>query len=214
MLFFKLFKKRSDKLKVILIALSFLSCIELIGGSFFSLRIFSIVDAAEEGQSINLIDTEIQVMSKYQLGIGDRVEISVFDETELSLVTLLGDTGIINYPFLGELKLTGLTVKQVETLITEGLKGPYLVNPSVQVSVVEYRSFFIDGEINGPGGYPYQPGLNVSKAVALAGGFTERASKTSIYVIRANDKSQKKIKISLNDPVYPGDIIDITESFF
>ncbi|PCJ49814.1 MAG: capsular biosynthesis protein [Gammaproteobacteria bacterium] len=153
-------------------------------------------------------------MSKYKLGSGDRIEISVFDEAELSIVTLLGDTGIINYPFLGELKLTGITVKQVAEKITKGLKGPYLVNPSVQVSVVEYRPFFIDGEVNDPGGYPYQPGLNISKAVALAGGFTERASKTSIYITRASDKKVKKIKVSLNDPIYPGDILDIEESFF
>jgi len=206
--------KRSYKLRFIIITLIFLGASGIYSGPSFTDILYSTAIAAEGGQTNNVMDTEIQVMSKYQLGSGDRVEISVFDETELSLVTLLGDTGIINYPFLGEIKLTGLTVKQVETLITNGLKGPYLVNPSVQVSVVEYRPFFIDGEINGPGGYPYQPGLNVSKAVALAGGFTERASKTSIYVIRANDKNQRKIKISLNDPIYPGDIINIKESFF
>jgi len=160
------------------------------------------------------LDTKIQGMSKYKLGSGDRIEISVFDETELSIVTLLSDTGIINYPFLGELKLTGLTVKEVETLITKGLRGPYLVNPSVQISVVEYRPFFIHGEVNNPGGYPYQPGLNVSKAVALAGGFTDRASKNNIYIIRASNKKEAKEKVSSSDPIYPGDIIDITESFF
>ncbi len=192
----------------------FFAIASIYSGSVFPITILSIINAAEGVPTNNLIGTEIQVMSKYQLGSGDRVEISVFDEIDLSMVTLLGDTGIINYPFLGELKLTGLTVKQVETLITKGLKGPYLINPSVQVSVVEYRPFFIDGEINGPGGYPYQPGLNFSKAVALAGGFTERASKSGIYVIRANDKNQKKVKVSLNEPVYPGDIINIAESFF
>ncbi len=183
-------------------------------GSFCSITCSANVFAAEGKQSSNFIGTEIQVMSKYQLGSGDKIEISVFDETELSLVTLLGDTGIINYPFLGELKLTGLTVKKVESIITKGLKGPYLVNPSVQVSVVEYRPFFIDGEVSNPGGYPYQPGLNVSKAVALAGGYTERASKTSIFVIRANDKSHKKVKMNQNSQIYPGDILEIEESFF
>ncbi len=183
-------------------------------GFFFIPAISSTFYAAEEMLPNNIMNTEIQEMSKYRLGSGDRIEISVFDETELSLVSLLSDTGIINYPFLGELKLTGLTVKEVEVTITNGLKGPYLVNPSVQVSVVEYRPFFIDGQINNSGAYPYQPGLNVSKAVALAGGFTERASKTKIYVIRASDKSQKKIKVSLNDPIYPGDIVNIEESFF
>jgi protein involved in polysaccharide export with SLBB domain len=196
------------------IVLVFLSIIGFCLGSLFLPAISSTIYAAEESRTSNLMSTEIQAMSKYKLGSGDRIEISVFDETELSLVTLLGDTGIINYPFLGELKLTGLTVKQVEEKITKGLKGPYLVNPSVQVSVVEYRPFFIDGEVNQPGGYPYQPGLNISKAVALAGGFTERASKTSIYITRASDNNVKKIKVSLNDPIYPGDILEIEESFF
>ncbi len=196
------------------ILIIFLVCAGFFLGSFFIPAISSSFHAAEEMLPNNFMNTEIQVMSKYRLGSGDRIEISVFDETELSLISLIGDTGIINYPFLGELKLTGLTVKEVEDTITNGLKGPYLVNPSVLVSVVEYRPFFIDGQINTSGGYPYQPGLNVSKAVALAGGFTERASKSKIYVIRASDKSQKKIKVSLNDPIYPGDIINIEESFF
>ena len=153
-------------------------------------------------------------MSNYQLGSGDSIQINVFGEDDLSLSTMLGDTGIINYPFLGEIKVTGLTVNQVIELITKGLKGDYLINPSVRVSITEYRQFFINGEVENPGGYAYQPGLNVNKAIALAGGMTERASNNGITIIRASDTKQAEIKAMLKDLIYPGDIIKVEESFF
>ena len=80
-------------------------------------------------------------MSQYQLGSGDKVSISVFGQEELSMEVRLPDVGTINYPFLGELKLVGLTAAEVEQLIRNGLLGDYLVNPSVSVSIVEYRPF-------------------------------------------------------------------------
>lgn len=152
--------------------------------------------------------------SYYRLASGDRIFIKVFDQEDLSLEILLADSGIINYPYLNEIQIGGLTVRQIESLITKGLEGDYLRNPSVQVSVVEYRPFFIDGEVNNSGGFPYQTGLTVRKAVSLAGGFSERASQSSIYVIRANDNSQKKIKVSMDSPIFPGDVLTIEESFF
>ena len=103
-------------------------------------------------------------MSQYQLGSGDKINISVFGENDLSLEVRLPDVGTINYPFLGEVKLVGLTAAEVEQLIYTGLKGDYLINPSVSVTITEYRPFFIDGEVKRPGGYPYQPGLTVNKA--------------------------------------------------
>ena len=148
-------------------------------------------------------------MSNYRLGSGDTIQIIVFDEDDLSQTILLGDTGVIKYPYLGEIKVTGLTTQEVEGLITKGLKPQVLINPSVQVSVTIYRPFFISGEINNPGDYPYQPGLTVSRALAIAGGTTERASKSGITVVRATDIKQQSIKVKLTDVVYPGDILNI-----
>jgi protein involved in polysaccharide export with SLBB domain len=158
------------------------------------------------GESLNL--------SKYRLDSGDRIKITVFDEADMSLEISLGDSGVINYPYLGEIRISGLTINELEIFLTTQLKPEVLINPSIQVSIIEYRPFFIDGEVNSPGGYPYQPGLNVSKAIALAGGKTERGSEDKVYVVRATDKNNKKIKISLNDSIYPGDIITIEQSFF
>jgi len=151
---------------------------------------------------------------KYKLGTGDKINILVYGEADLTVETTLSESGVINYPFLGEIKANNLTTGQLESLITRGLKGDYLINPVVRVSINEYRPFFIDGEVKVPGGYPYQPGLTISKAAALAQGFTERASKEKIYVIRGHGKAQNKFKADLNTELLPGDIITVEQGFF
>lgn len=78
----------------------------------------------------------------------------------------------------------------------------------------QYRPFFLNGEVNRPGGYPYQPGLTLEKALALGGGLGPRASRKKIKVKRANDASGVAVKIKMSDPVYAGDIITVPESFF
>ncbi len=153
-------------------------------------------------------------MSSYRLGVGDKVLINVFGQSDLSMETRLPDVGKINYPFLGELKLVGLTLSEVEKLIYTGLEGDYLVNPSVAVSIVEYRPFFIDGEVKHPGGYPYQPGLTVNKAAALAGGYTERASRSDIQIVREQESGQDTLEVNVSHMIQPGDIITIPQRFF
>jgi polysaccharide export outer membrane protein len=126
----------------------------------------------------------------------------------------LNDTGTLNYPFLGKLKVEGLSVVELEQLITRGLTGAYLVNPDIAVSIKEYRPFYLHGEVEKPGGIPYQPGLTVQRAIALGGGFSERASKKKITVIRASDTEAIAKPIKLNDPVHAGDVITVHQSFF
>ncbi len=165
--------------------------------------------------SIAFAQSEADSLSRYQLGSGDVISITVFGEDDLKLQKIrLTDAGTISYPVLGELKVLGLTVGELEKLITDGLKGRYLVNPKVSVSVDEYRPFFINGQVERGGGYPFQPGLTVRKAVTLAGGFKERASKDKIYIIRDKERSTKPVKVDLDTPVHPGDIITVEESFF
>ncbi len=139
----------------------------------------------------------------YLLGPGDHIEIRVFGQDDLSINAILGNSGKINYPFLDELKIAGLTVKQVESLIEKGLKNGYLKKPNVYVFISQYRSFYIHGEVNRAGGYPYQPGLTVNQAVALAGGLTERASKDKIYLIKEGDKDNRR-KVSMVHRVNAG----------
>jgi polysaccharide biosynthesis/export protein VpsN len=154
-------------------------------------------------------------ISNYRLGSGDVITIQVLGEEDLKREKIrLSDAATISYPILGEIKLYGKTVGELETLIRDGLKGRYLVNPQVTVTIVEYRNFFINGQVEKPGGYPFIPGLTVRKAVSLAGGFKERASKDKIYVIRDDDKTQTQKRVDQNAVVHPGDIITVEESFF
>ena len=155
-------------------------------------------------------------LSDYRLGSGDSIKISVYEEPELGLEVRLSDAATISYPFLGEIQVSGLTVGKLEAKITDGLKGDYLVNPNVSVSVVEYRQFYIHGEVEAPGGFPYVPGLTLRKAIALAGGFTERASRSKMYVIRdgVGHTGERGRQISLDEGLAPGDIVTIEQSFF
>lgn len=150
----------------------------------------------------------------YRLGPGDRITIKVFGEEDLSMDVRLNDTGRLNYPFLGELVVQGLTVTELERLITRGLKGSYLRDPTVTVLIAEYRPFFVNGEVQKPGAFPYQPKLTVEQAIALGGGFTQRASHSRIDLIRASDAQHKAVRVELTDPVFPGDIITVKQSIF
>lgn len=152
--------------------------------------------------------------SNYRLDSGDHVKIQVYGEPELSVETLLSDAGTVIYPFLGELMFAGKTIGQVEQQITTGLKGDYLVDPRVTVMVLEYRQFYVRGEVKNPGGFPYQPGLTVQKAITLAGGFTERASRSKIFVTSDTGGNDPLVKANYDMPISPGDVIVVEESFF
>jgi len=154
-------------------------------------------------------------LSTYKLGAGDMISIRVLGEDDLKRERVrLSDAGTISYPVLGEIRVKGLTVGALEELITSGLKGRYLVNPQVTVSIDEYRKFFVNGMVEKPGGYPFSPGLTVRKAISIAGGFRERASRDKISVIHDDDPRQTPRRVDLNAPIMPGDILTVEESFF
>ncbi|WP_321325748.1 polysaccharide biosynthesis/export family protein [Thiomicrorhabdus sp.] len=160
-------------------------------------------------------DTTKSTNTDYQLSSGDVISITVFAEPDLSFESLkLNDAGSFSYPFLGEVNAQGLTALQLQNKIAAKLEGDYLVNPKVSVSILEYRQFYISGEVKQPGGYPYQPGLTVRRATALAGGLTERASERRITIIREADKNKKPKYVSMEDRVMPGDTITIGQGFF
>ena len=152
-------------------------------------------------------------ISEYSLGPSDLIKIHVFGEKELSLEVRLTDAGTFTYPFLGEVDARGLTISQLRSRLAQGLIGDYLISPKITVTIAEYRNFYINGEVKKPGGYPFLPGLTVRKAIALAGGFTERAAKKNIRVIH-DDNSFSEKKIDLAAEVLPGDIVTVDDSFF
>ncbi len=151
----------------------------------------------------------------YSLNAGDTIRIYVYGEPDLTFDNLLiGHSGRISYPFLGELAVAGKTVAQLQERLVEGLRPDYLVDPRVSVNVVKYRQFFVNGEVSHPGGVDFQPGLTLRKAIALAGGYTERANRKSALVIADDDPQRREQKVDLDYQVRPGDIITIQDTFF
>ena len=148
----------------------------------------------------------------YQISADDQISVTVFNEADLSVNKVrVSGNGTISMPLLGQVAIEGHTVSEVEEKITSLLLEGYLKKPNVTVSITEYRPFYINGEVKRPGSYPYKKNLTVEKAVSLAGGFTERASRTAMSLV--SDKRFVKA-VALSDKIKPGDVITISESFF
>ena len=161
------------------------------------------------------LQTAAPELSQYKLGAGDVISIRVLGEDDLRREHIkLSDGGTLSFPILGEFRVKGMTVGELEDYITKGLKGRYLLNPQVTVSIDEYRNFYVNGMVEKPGGYPFSPGLTVRKAVSIAGGFKERAARDKISVIHDDDPNQTPHKVDLNTALLPGDILTVDESFF
>jgi polysaccharide export outer membrane protein len=163
----------------------------------------------------SLAFAQVQELSSYKLGSGDMISIRVLGEDDLKRERVrLSDAGTLSFPVLGEIRVKGMTVGALEDYITRGLKGRYLLNPQVTISIDEYRNYFVNGMVEKPGGYAFAPGLTVRKAISVAGGFKERASREKINIIRDDDPTQTPRKVDMNTAVRPGDILTIEESFF
>lgn len=156
--------------------------------------------------------------SDYVLGANDVIAISVYMETDLSFGELrIGNSGRINYPFLGEIQAAGNTVSGFEALIRHGLiDGEFLIDPAVTVRIVRYRPFYINGEVSKPGSYPFEPGLTLRKAISIAGGFTERAARRNIAILSegASQDDKPALTDNLDISIGPGSIITVEERFF
>ena len=171
-------------------------------------------------ESQNPTNTEVKtssndsVASAYRLGPGDKIQVLVFGEAGMGVEAKLTDAGTFIHPLLGEITASGLTIGELSAKVVNQLKGKYLKEPKVSINITEYREFYINGEVQKPGAYHFTPGLTVFKAISMAGGFTQRASRTNIELIA--DKSQSKVAqtVGLDAPINPGDVLTIEESFF
>jgi len=147
----------------------------------------------------------------YKLGAGDKVRVTVFGESYLSGEFNVNANGTISLPLIEPVPVAGKTLAEAEQLIRTKLAAGFISDPKVSVDILEYRPFFIIGEISNPGSYPYIADMTVLHAVAIAGGFTPRAAKSKIFIQRG---TKEGIPVQHNTPVLPGDIITVKERFF
>ena len=153
-------------------------------------------------------------MAAYKLGSGDKLRLTVFNESNLSGEYNLNDQGAVTLPLVGTVALLGKTISESEAIITEQYAKDYLVNPRVNVEVLNYRPFFILGEVKSPGSYSYINGMTIVNAIALAGGYTPRSNRDRIVVKRASDPATGEQGVQEDSVVLPGDVIRVPERFF
>lgn len=149
----------------------------------------------------------------YRLASGDELRIKVFDNEDISGEYLVDAAGNVNFPLVGQVQAAGLTVDQFTQDLTRRLDAEYLVNPKVSVEVLNFRAIFVIGQVNAPGSYAYSPGMTVRQAVALAGGYTRRASTSSMTIIRQDGTGTIEVEAEEDTPVMPGDTIEIDRRF-
>ena len=161
--------------------------------------------------------TEVEkqgAVAAYTLGNGDQLRITVFGQPDLSGQFEVDGTGSISMPLIGQVEALGLTTPELEKRIVSILEGDYILNPRVSAQVINYRPFYILGEVNRPGEYPYTSGLTVLNAVAAAGGFTYRANKKVIYVKSVDSNAEQAYELTTSTVVRPGDTLRIGERIF
>jgi polysaccharide biosynthesis/export protein len=152
--------------------------------------------------------------TQYQLGPGDQLRVTVFGEEDLTGEYLVGAQGKIAFPLIGEFDAAGLTTDELAANLGQRLRQGYVRQPNISVQVANYRPFYILGEVQRPGTYPFSANLTVMSAVATAGGFTYRASTSRVFIKHAGEQSERNYPLSSGTAVLPGDTVRVAERYF
>jgi protein involved in polysaccharide export with SLBB domain len=150
----------------------------------------------------------------YHLGPGDHLRVTVYQQPDLSGEFEVDPSGQVALPLIELIPAQGKTVREFQQAMTNKLAAGYLVNPRINVEVLNYRPFYITGEVNKPGEYPYVAGMNLLKAIAMAGGYTYRANTSKVFLTHTNSTDEQVVEPKPETQVLPGDFIKIPERFF
>jgi protein involved in polysaccharide export with SLBB domain len=156
--------------------------------------------------------TELPIL--LPLAAGDKVRVTVYGEDRISGEYQIDPDGMIALPLAGTVKAAGLTKPGLEAALAEKLTGKYLKNPKVTVDIVNFRPFYVLGEVQKPGEYPFRSGLNVLSAIAIAGGTTYRANTSKVYIQRFGSTDLAEFVQSPTISVMPGDVVRVPERYF
>jgi polysaccharide biosynthesis/export protein len=145
---------------------------------------------------------------------GDKINVNVFGEQNLSGQYDIDQSGQISLPLSGTIKAQGLTQSELEQALAKKFRSEYLRNPKVTVTVITLAPYYMMGEVKNPGQFAYKSGLNVLTAMAIAGGPTYRASRNTVEIQRRGETTKRDYPISASVPILPGDVINVPERYF
>jgi polysaccharide biosynthesis/export protein len=152
--------------------------------------------------------------SAYRLDAGDKLRIVVYGQEGLTNTYAIDAGGSITMPLIGSVAARGRTPAALAAEISAKLRNGYIREPSVAVEIESYRPFFILGEVQAPGQYPYVPNMSVESAVAIAGGFSPRARRDSVIVTHTDASGLMRVVVPLGTPLSPGDTVQVGERWF
>jgi polysaccharide export outer membrane protein len=150
----------------------------------------------------------------YLLDTGDRIRIFVYGQPSLSRLYTVDQEGRISVPLLGTVKVRGITTYALEDVLRARLGRDLVRDPQVSVDVQQNRPFFIHGEVRNAGQFPYVSGMTVEMAVAIAGGYSERANERRQRISRRIDGITETTEVPPDFEIEPGDTIYVEERFF
>lgn len=155
-------------------------------------------------------------LEAYRLGAGDKVRVTVYNEPNLSGEYALSSAGRIAFPLVGTVDANGRTVEDLSRILTDRIADGYMTDPKVSVEVLNYRPYYILGEVQRPGQYPYVAGMSIEQAVAAAGGFSYRANARRVNLRRTPEPAEKSVELNARQVVVimPGDTIRVLERYF
>lgn len=153
-------------------------------------------------------------LPSYELGPGDKIRITVYDEEGLTGDYIVSSRGMVSVPLIGDFPAAGQSVSDFRVALQNRLAKGILNDPRVAAEVVEYRPFFILGEVNKPGQYPYSINLTLYSAVATAQGFTYRANTHKVMITHAGETDEHRVQVSASTRILPGDTVRVLERFF
>ena len=156
----------------------------------------------------------VRARSGYTLGPGDKVHVTVYGESDLTGDFEVSGSGRLAFPLIGDVRATGLTAPELGRTLTAKLANGYLKAPRVAVEITTYRPFYIVGQVNKPGRYPYTDGMTAMNAVALAGGFTPHAAEGYVYVRHEGQVKETRLGADETTAIKPGDTVRVDESDF
>lgn len=153
-------------------------------------------------------------LSAYVIGSGDRIKVTVLEIKDMTVEVDVANDGTVDLPLVGSIRVAGRTTDEVRGALTERLARDYVKDPKVNVEVAKYRPFYVLGQVNRPGSYPFEPELDIRKAAAIAGGFNRRADTEAAYLVREVDGRNDRRRVGLGTRVFPGDVIEIDRRLF
>ncbi len=153
-------------------------------------------------------------MAGYKLGSGDEIKVTVYGEPELSGPFVVDGQGSISMSLIGQVEVVNLSLTEMSRVLETKLKDGWLKDPKVTAELVKGHPYYILGEVNRPGEYPFVSGLTMMNAIASAGDFTYRADRGRILVKSADSPNEREVVLTPTTTVRPGDTIRIRERFF